>query len=104
MPDKAWKAGERRVARYFGTERNALSGGNSKVTRSDSLHKELFIECKYRKSHSVVTLWQDTLEKARAEGKVPVVALMQKGLRGFWIVMHSEDFEKVAGALNDPEA
>jgi hypothetical protein len=34
MPDKAWKQFERCVARFFGTERNALSGGNPEPTRS----------------------------------------------------------------------
>ena len=46
MPDKAWKNRERLVAKFFGGMRNALSGINSKVTHSDVIHDNLFIECK----------------------------------------------------------
>ena len=44
MPDKAWKNRERLVAKFFGGMRNALSGINSKVTHSDVIHDNLFIE------------------------------------------------------------
>lgn len=65
MGDKAWKKRERNVAKYFNGERNALSGGNSKITRADVIHPRLFIECKLRKIHSVVKLWEDTNELAK---------------------------------------
>ncbi len=68
--DKAWKAFERRVAAFFKTERNALSGGNSKLTRSDTLHPELFIECKQRKRFAVIRLWDETKRLADAERKL----------------------------------
>jgi len=60
VPDKAWKNRERLVARFFGGVRNALSGINSKVTHSDVIHDNLFIECKLRAKHSAVKLWDDT--------------------------------------------
>jgi hypothetical protein len=91
MADKCWKAFERRVARFFGTERNALSGGNSKLTRSDSLHPKLFIECKQRKRFAAVRLWDDTKRLAHHENKTPVVCLSEKGRPGFWILVHSDD-------------
>lgn len=93
--DKAWKAFERRVARFFKTERNALSGGNSKVTRSDSLHPTLFIECKQRKRFAVIRLWDETRRMAQVEGKTPVVCLSETGRPGFWIMVHSEDLVKL---------
>lgn len=91
----AWKRGESRTARYFGAERTPLSGGNSKITRSDSLHKKLYLEVKMRVKHSVVTLWDDTKRKAKKEGKIPVVCLKEKGREGAWLVVHSNDLDKI---------
>ena len=93
MADKTWKAFERRVARFFGTERNALSGGNSKLTRSDSLHPKLFVEAKQRKRFAVVRLWDATKRLADREQKTPVVCLSEKGRPGFWILVHSDDLK-----------
>jgi len=94
--DKAWKAVERRVARFFGAERNPLSGGNAGHSRSDSLHDILFIETKHRKKHSAVTLFYDTKKLARKEDKIPVVVLVEKGKKGFFIMTHSDDLLAVA--------
>jgi len=91
-----WKNIERRVAGFFGSERTALSGGNSKITRSDSLHDTLFIETKYRVSHSAVTLWRSTKELADLEDKIPVVCLSEKGKQGFWVLCHSGDLQAIA--------
>ena len=71
MPDKAWKKRERDVAQYFNGTRTPLSGGNGKVTRADVIHDDLFIECKLRAKHTVVSLWDDTAKiakKAHNEG------------------------------------
>lgn len=95
MADKAWKQFERRVAGFFHTERNALSGGNSKLTRSDTLHPDLFIECKQRKRFAAIRLWDDTKRLADKESKTPVVCLSEKGRPGFWILVHSEDSTKI---------
>ena len=64
MPDKAWKKRERDVAQYFNGTRTPLSGGNGKVTRADVIHDDLFIECKLRAKHTVVSLWDDTAKIA----------------------------------------
>ncbi len=95
MSDKCWKAFERRVARFFKTERNALSGGNSKLTRSDTLHPKLFIECKQRKRIATIRLWDATKQLADHESKTPVVCLSEKGRPGFWILVHSDDLTKL---------
>lgn len=95
MADRTWKSVERKIAAYFGTERTPLSGGNGKQTRSDTLHEDLFIEAKYRKKHSAVTLWDETKKLAAKEGKTPVVCLCEKGRPGFWIVCHSDDLSKL---------
>lgn len=96
MSDKVWKRRERQVATFFGTNRTPLSGGSSRHTRSDTLHDSLFIECKHRKKHSAVKLWQETAELARKENKIPVVALSEKGKQGFYVLIHSSDLLAVA--------
>tara|TARA_E500000178_G_scaffold32971_1_gene29953 strand:- start:32 stop:355 length:324 start_codon:yes stop_codon:yes gene_type:complete len=95
MPDKAWKKRERDVAQYFNGTRTPLSGGNGKVTRADVIHDDLFIECKLRAKHTVVSLWDDTAKIAKTEGKTPVIALCEKNRPGFWIMVHSDDLKKI---------
>ena len=90
-----WKAFEREAATFFCSVRTPLSGGNSRITRSDSLHPRLFIESKYRKRHTVIALWDKTKCLADAEGKIPVVCLREKGRKGFWLVIHREDLGKI---------
>ena len=92
---RTWKQRESNVANFFHGERTPLSGGNSKITRSDVIHDELFIECKLKKKHSVVSLWDETKKLAEKEGKVPVVALCEKERPGFWIMVHSSDLYKL---------
>ena len=94
--DKTWKARERQVAKYFGCERNPLSGGNSKHTRSDTLHVTLFIEHKHRKSHALLRTYDEAKEQAKAEDKIPVVTISEKGRKGFWVLCHSSDLTAVA--------
>ena len=85
MADKAWKRREREVATYFNGIRTALSGINSKITRADVIHDELFVECKLRAKHSVVSLWDDTAKLAKDEDKIPVIALCEKNRPGFFL-------------------
>jgi len=102
-----WKSIERRVGKLFGVERTPLSGGNSKITRSDTLHTRLFIEIKAKAKHSVITLWDATKELALKEQKTPVVILAEKGRPGVWIIVHSKDLHAVAREMGehigDPE-
>ena len=53
---RTWKKRESNVANFFQGQRTPLSGGNSKVTRSDVIHDDLFIECKLKKKHSKIRL------------------------------------------------
>lgn len=91
-----WKAAERVIARWFGAERNPLSGRNSRHSASDSLHPRLFIETKYAHRWAVLTIWRKAVEFARAENKIPLVCLKEKGKEGFWILVHSNDLVPVA--------
>lgn len=93
---KTWKSVERKVAAFWGAKRTPLSGGNSGHTRSDTLHDILFVETKYRQVHSAVQLWHKTAILAEKENKIPVVALVEKGRRGFWLLVHAGDLTAVA--------
>ncbi|MGC9146120.1 MAG: hypothetical protein ACP5GS_08465 [Nitrososphaeria archaeon] len=79
MPDKTWKKVERRVAKMFGTERNPLSGRNSRHTMADVIHDSLYIEVKHRSRIPFYRVWLDVVEKAKQEGKAPVLILHSKG-------------------------
>lgn len=93
----SWKHLERVVAEFFGTKRVPLSGSNSgHGTNSDSLHDKLYIECKLRGKISLWSLFEDTEKKARQENKIPVVAIKQKGSRGYLLVMRPLDVKKIA--------
>lgn len=91
-----WKAFERLVSGYFGTQRTPLSGGNSRHSRSDSLHPSLFIECKYGKRVAPSKLFRETAVMASEEEKIPVLCLKEKGSKGFLIVCHSDHLLNVA--------
>ena len=94
MADKPWKRMERQVASFFGGKRCPVLGTE---TSADVDHPTLYIECKKRKKHSVITLWDNTKRRAKAEGKdkTPVVCLSENGRPGFWIVVHSDDLIKL---------
>jgi hypothetical protein len=91
MHRNTWKSFERQVAAFFGTERTPLSGGNSKITRSDTLHHDLFIECKQREFMAVWGLWEATKAMADVEKKIPVLALKQNHKSGFIVCVHVDD-------------
>ena len=91
-----WKSFERVVASYFGTRRVPLSGSNSgHGTNSDSLHPKLYIECKVRSKIALWLLFIDTENKAKVEGKIPIVAVKQKGEKGYLLVLRPNDLEKI---------
>ena len=74
--DKAWKAFERRIAKYFGVYRNPLSGRMSRHTASDSLHPLLFIDCKLRREfRGAFKTFKAMDGLAKAEGKRPVLIM-----------------------------
>ncbi len=76
----AWKAFERRVAEALGTRRTPLSGKMSgHNTSSDTLHPDVYAECKWVKKAAVFTLWEDTVQKAKREGKMPLMAMHRRG-------------------------
>jgi hypothetical protein len=88
-----WKQAESKAAKFLGSERTPLSGGNSKITRSDSLHKDLFIEGKYRAKCATRTLFNATKKLAEQEQKVPILTLRAARQNGFLLVIHSDDLD-----------
>lgn len=100
----AWKQLERRVAEMFGTKRVPLSGSNSgHNTNSDSLHPKLYIECKLRQKIAIWQLFEDTERKAKAEDKIPIVAIKQKGAKGELLVIRPHDLQKIAEIQREGE-
>ncbi len=95
MHRSSWKKFEARVASVFGSTRTPLSGGNSKVTRSDSFHASLFIECKHGIKSAFWTLYNSVKPKAVKEGKVPVLCLGNKNHEGFLVCFHLQDMPQV---------
>lgn len=97
MSKTTWKSFENLVAKFFGTRRVPLSGSNSgHGTNSDSLHPKLYIECKVRGKIALWQLFTDTEKKAKVESKVPVVAVKQKGEKGYLLLIRPEDLQKIA--------
>ena len=94
---KSWKRLEQKVARMRNTERTPLSGGNSKITMSDTLDKTFFIECKLRKNPAVWNLFEKTEKLAEKESKVPILVIKKKGKHGELFVVHSKHLDAFIG-------
>jgi len=94
-----WKRTERTISRFFGAERNPLSGENSRhKTGSDSLHPRLYIEAKRsaRLNKALNKLIEDTILCAKKEKKVPVIAFKVHNHKGFLLLIQSQDLEIIA--------
>lgn len=108
MPNTGdWKAFERKVAAMLETRRTPLSGMMSgHGTSSDTLHKDIYVECKWQGTKSaVLSLWDDTVKKAKNEGKIPLVAMHRRNSQvefGAMPLPLATDLLKIFLAL-DPE-
>jgi len=87
-----WKKFERKVAKKLGGVRTPLSGSHSRHTSGDVIHDRFYVECKYRSRFAVVTLFDEVKERAKKEGKIPILALKQKNRRGELVVLDLDDF------------
>jgi hypothetical protein len=86
MPDTASKRDERSVGSYFETFRTPLSGGNSRHTRSDTLHPTHYFEVKSRSAvpstwSAILRLFGEIEERAAAEHKRAVLVTHRKHVR-----------------------
>lgn len=68
------------------------------MSRSDTLHRELFVECKYGQKVAPWKLFRESEVKAKAEGKVCVLALKERNEDGFLVVCRSTDLDLVSRA------
>ena len=66
-----------------------------------TLNSTTLVQKREKKKHAVLSLWDDTKKLADAENKTPVIALCQKNRKGFWIVVHEDDLQKVMDAKNN---
>ena len=66
-----------------------------------NINPNLLIKKEEKKKHSVISLWDATKKLADAENKTTVLALCQKHRKGFWIVCHEDDLEKVIKEKNE---
>lgn len=96
MVKKTWKKVERRIAREFGTTRTPLSGISSKHTQSDTLHDKLFIEIKYRQKIPFYKIYKETIEKAKKEGKIPLVIFVEKHSEKPIVMCSLKDIKDIA--------
>ena len=94
MAKACWKQFERFIASIFGTTRTPLSGGNGKVTRSDTFHSSLFVSCKFTQSNNkgLRALVDEEREKAAVEKKIAVCVIGEAGDRAnSLVVLHLKD-------------
>jgi len=99
-----WKAFERFVSTIFSTTRTALSGGNGKMTRSDSLHPSLFVSCKYTQANNkgLRDLVDEEREKAAVENKIAVCVIGEAGDRAnSLVVLHLRDLHPFCEMVKD---
>jgi len=92
-----WKAFERKVANLLGGTRTPLSGGNSKHTRGDVIHKKWYVECKLSGKTGLMLKqwdkeWIEARKHALEEDKTPMFVFQPKGSKEPMVVMRFKDF------------
>lgn len=91
-----WKGSEREVAKVFGSTRAPVSNN---VTHADIFHDSCYIEVKKRKRFYIWELFEDTKIKAIKEHKIPVVAIKEKGKKGFLLIVSPDNIKEVASCV-----
>ena len=108
MHKTTWKKGEMRIAKMFGTTRTPLSGGNSKITRSDTLSPDLFLEIKHVKRPPGNNIWLKATELAKKEKKIPALVFLKKNYPEPLILCKLSDikyiFERLKGGKTEDES
>ena len=101
MNRSTWKNSERMNARFFNSERNPLSGINSRHTSSDSLHPSVYIESKHLKVLPKEKLWYKTEKFAKKENKIPLMIFRKTGHPHPLILCKLEDIKKIAEQIKE---
>ena len=93
MPEKSWKAHERRTASKLGGERVVCSGVKGE---GDVEHPTFFIECKFRKAFTGKKWYDKAKKQAKKVNKIPIVVIREKNKKGEFVLISLDDFAKVA--------
>lgn len=104
MHRNTWKNFERYIAGIFKSTRAPLSGGNGKVTRSDSFHKSMFLSCKYTRSNhkTVRSLIAAERQKAKVEGKFAVCVIGEfDDKQNSFVAIHLQDMAAFCEAVKN---
>ena len=95
MADKAWKACERRVAKYIGGERVPITG-RQRGDAPDIKHAWLSVEVKYRKKMPewIKDAYSQAVASKKGPHSMPVVILCEKGedIGKAWILTELNEF------------
>lgn len=95
MPDATWKQVERRICKKLGGTRTPLSGSHSKITAGDCLHDRYYVEIKHRKRVPFLKKFNETLNNAKNEKKIPMMIIHEKGKKSSIVMIRLEDFVKL---------
>jgi hypothetical protein len=100
MNRDTWKQGEARIAKLFNTVRTPLSGGNSRHTRSDTLHSNLFIEVKHNKTLPFLSDFRKSIEEteklAKEESKIPLSVFIKMYDSQPFVICRLKDILEIA--------
>lgn len=104
---RTWKNFEQSVAEFFGTNRTPLSGMCNTLTKADTLHERIFIECKLREHIPLFVSYREFQEE-RKKNQAPQVLRIKDFttyLHDLWVFDYTflpllnESFKKI----NDTE-
>ena len=88
---ETWKLFERNVSKDFDTTRSPLSGSMKTVTNSDTLHSDIYIECKLRSGASNF-MFYDKLVAARHDKRISCMIIENKSTGELIWLMFRDDF------------
>lgn len=106
MNSNTWKQLERNVAKFLTkitghfTQRTRGSGSGNQVvngttvTRSDTDHPLVYVECKKTgKEVPFYAVWKDAKDKAKVEKKIPMVVVSTTKHQGRFYILEEHDLE-----------
>ena len=96
-----WKKQELKTAKLLGGIRSPNSG-NALPDRTDVQGvkikgKEITVSCKYQTKMLVATLFEEVQKNAKKLGRMPLLLLKTKYMRGQLVVMKLDDFLDLVG-------
>ena len=103
MPDKAWKALERKVAKLLHGKRIPVSG-ISPHFKGDVEHDLFFIECKYGKQIPLTPIqWYEDAKRKNRDKPITLLVMKPKGKHGEFVLMKLEEFAILFDLLLEAE-